>query len=129
MRLVVSRVQVLAIPAAREEDLSTQTIWAVDEWEPVRLRSRRCVVVEAGVADGLSSECAGVVADKRVTGNHSESSREGLECVVVGTGTLEIVDSGATKGATTITSLRNSLERSVLELKVQFRSPVGWKEH
>jgi len=70
-------------------------------------------------------ESVGVVAEEWVTSNHSETSREGLECVVVGTRTLEVVDSGTTERTSTVTSLGNSLERTVLELEVQLRSPVG----
>lgn len=107
---MVRRVQVHAVPAAGEEDLSTESIRAIVGREAVRLGLCSGVVVETVVADSLGSESTSVVAEEWVTSNHSEASREGLQRVVVGAPTLQVVDSSTTKRASTITSLGNSLE-------------------
>jgi len=78
------RVQVDTVPAAREEDLSTNTIGAVVAWQAVGLSSGRTVVVEAGEANSVGLEVASEIALEWVTRDHAESSREGNEGVVVG---------------------------------------------
>jgi hypothetical protein len=48
VRLVVGRVEVLAIPAAREKDLSPETIWAARIGESWSLLLCRTIEVNAG---------------------------------------------------------------------------------
>jgi hypothetical protein len=47
MRLVIRGVEVYAIPAGREKDLSPETIWAVGVGESWSLLFRRTIEVEA----------------------------------------------------------------------------------
>jgi hypothetical protein len=85
--LVVGGVEVLAVPAGREEDLGTEAIRArpVGKTASVRRFTR---VVEADVADGLTSEIAAACTLERITREHAEALREGSEVVVVGTTSL-----------------------------------------
>ena len=119
------RVQVDTVPAAREEDLSTNTIGAVVARQTVGLSSSRTIVVEACETDSVGLEVASEVALEWVTRDHAEASWEGHERVVVGTGALEVVDSCATKRSTSVTSLRHSLNTAVGKLEVELGSPVS----
>jgi hypothetical protein len=122
---VAGRVQVLSVPAAGEEDLSTETVGAVDGGKTVGLGGGGTIVVEAVEADGLGLKVTSVVASEWVTRDHAEPSRESLQRVVVGTTTLKVVDGGTTEGSSAITGLGNSLEASILELEVELGSPVS----
>jgi hypothetical protein len=48
VRLVIGRVEVYAIPAAREKDLSPEAIWAIRVGESWSLRLGRTIEVDAG---------------------------------------------------------------------------------
>jgi len=121
------RVQVDTIPAAREEDLSTNTIGAVVAWQTVGLSSGRTIVVEAGEADSVGLEVTSEVALEWVTRNHAEASRESNEGVVVGARALQVVDGRATERSASVTSLRHSLDTAVGELEVELGGPVSRK--
>jgi hypothetical protein len=97
VRGVAGGVQVLSVPAAREEYLRTETVRAVDGGKTIGLGGSGTIVVETVEADGLGLEVTSVVALEGVTRDHAETSRESLERVVVGTTTLEVVDSGTTE--------------------------------
>jgi hypothetical protein len=120
---VVSRIKVDTIPARREEDLRTETIRAVLGRKTIA-GARAAAVIETDKADSLRLEVIGVVALEGVTSDHAEALGESLEFVVVGTTTLEIVDSHAAIDTLTIARLVNTLESSVLVLEVEERSPV-----
>lgn len=85
---VVVRVQILAIPAAREEDLHAQTVGAVLVGELVGFGLRLGVVVQADEADGLGGEIIVEAALERVAGYHAEVLGEGLDFVLVGAAAL-----------------------------------------
>jgi hypothetical protein len=121
--LVVGGVEVLAVPAGREEDLGTKAIRAgpVGKTAGVRRLTR---VVEADVADGLTSEIAATSTLERITREHAEALREGSEVVVVGATSLQVVNSHTTVNTLAITSLRDINECAVLRLVVELGSPV-----
>lgn len=78
VRLVVTRVEVDAVPAAGEDDLRAHTVGAVVSREsgcgPVRLRAR---VVEADIVDGSVRKIGRVMGRTRgILGNHPEVIRE-----------------------------------------------------
>jgi hypothetical protein len=126
VRLVVGRIKVDTVPARGEEDLSTHTIGAVLGRETVG-GTGAATVIETNEADSLRGEVVGVVALEGVTSKHTETLGEGLELVVVGTRTLEIVDSHTAIDTSTIARLLDVLERSVLVLVVERRGPVVWE--
>jgi hypothetical protein len=126
VRLVVSRIEVDTIPARGEEDLSAETIGAVLSRETIA-GAGTATVIEANEADSLRCEVASVVALEGVTGKHTEALGEGLELIVVGTTTLEIVDSHTAIDTSAVASLVNILKRTVLVLVVKRRGPVVGK--
>lgn len=123
VRLVVSGIKVDTIPARREEDLGTETIGAVLGRKTIA-SAGAASVVEADETNGLRCEVVSVVALEGVTSDHAEALGEGLELVVVGTTTLEIVDSHTAINTSTIAGLVDTLERSVLVLEVEERRPI-----
>lgn len=119
MRLVVGRVEILAIPAGREEDLSANTIRAASGRQVVRLGPWRTIVIEAGKVHSGASKVGSVIALEGIASDHTEALRESLE-VHVGLGTLEVVDKDTA-------ILLDSLELSLLVFVVQDGSPVVGK--
>jgi hypothetical protein len=121
--LVVRRVQVYAIPARREEDLGAQTIGA-DLVRKATGVSRGATVIKTDKADSLASEVVGLCTLEGVTGKHTEAFRESGEVVVVGTASLEVVNSHTTVDTLAVTSLGNINECAVLRLVVELGGPV-----
>ena len=70
VRLVVWRVEVLAIPARREENLSADTVWTVLLWEMRRLWPRD---TETGEADCLLLESVAEGAEHWVASEHAKA--------------------------------------------------------
>jgi hypothetical protein len=91
VRLVVGRIEVLAIPARWEEDLGTETVGAVDVGDLVGLLG---VGSKAGKADGTLLQGVGEGTEHRISRKHTETLWEGEQALVVlwvlGIGTLAI---------------------------------------
>lgn len=86
--LVVLRVQVLAVPAAGEEDLGAETVGAVLSRELVGFGLWLGVIVETDVADGLGGEVVSEAPLEWVAGDHPEVLGKGLDFVLVWTAAL-----------------------------------------
>jgi hypothetical protein len=136
---VVGRVEVLPVPARREEDVGTDTSRAllVGEVDGVISANTggRAVrgVGESGSlpateAEGVSLRTCLVdslpLADHGVTGDHTETLGEGGD--LRATGRLDVVDGHTTVGRTSkvVGDLRNTSEGSVLVPEVHDGSPV-----
>lgn len=118
MRLVISAIKILSIPAGREENLRSETVRTIDGGETACLWvSGILVVIETIVADGLGSKIVGRRSLERITSNHSETFGEGLQLVIVRTRSLQVIDEAST-------DLVDFLEGTILVLVVQGWSPV-----
>lgn len=124
--LVIGRVEVDAVPAGGEEDLSAETIGAVLGGEAGGLRGGSRVV-EADKGDGSRGKVRGGVALEWITSQHAETLGESLESVVVGARTLEVVGSHATEDTDAIADVGDLLKGSVLVLVVERGGPVVGK--
>jgi hypothetical protein len=91
VRLVISRVEILAVPARREVNLETETIRAVLLRELRDRANATTLVVQADKVDGLVLHVGGVVLGAvRVAGDHAKTRREGDDLAVLAW-TLQVV--------------------------------------
>lgn len=79
MALVILRVEILAVPAGREDHFRTYALGTF----LVGQAGKFAVSADAAVTDGLASKVLGVDAFHRVTGEHAEVLGEGNQFVVV----------------------------------------------
>lgn len=123
VRLVVGRVKVDTIPARGEENLGTQAIRADLVGKAASVR-RGTAVVKADKADGLTGKVVATCTLERITSEHAETLGESGEVVVVGTTSLQVVNSHTTEDTLAITGLRDIDECAVLGLVVELGRPV-----
>ena len=116
VRCVVGGIEVLSIPARREEDLSSQTIGAIVVREVSSLWLGSPTIVETVVADCLRRKVGTTSTFEWVAGNHAKAWRGGFNLFSISS-TLQIVDSHTT-------NLIDAFESSVLMLEEKIRSPV-----
>jgi hypothetical protein len=90
VRFVIGTVEVLAVPAGGEENLSAHAVGANSVGQTAVVR-RLAVVIEADKADGLTGKVTTWSALERVTGEHAEVLGVSSEVVVVGTTSLKVV--------------------------------------
>lgn len=115
---VVCAVKIFAIPASREEDLRSQTIGTIVSGKSTSLWvAGTLVVVQTVIADCLRSKIIAGCSLERISRYHAETFWEGLQFIVVGSSTLEVVYQ-------TTTNLIHFFKGAILVLKVQNRCPV-----
>jgi len=96
MRLVIDRVKIDAVPAGREENLSTDTIWTVVLRQIGPLSTGTgSRVVEANMRNGALFKSVSVVPEGGVASKHAETRRERLKFHFWGGIALQIVDGPA----------------------------------
>lgn len=110
MGLVVGRVQILAIPARWEEDLSSKAVRAVVIRKHGSFGFCRTIVVKTTVTHALGCEVVATGPLVGITCEHAEAGGECFQCLAIA-GTLQIVDSGAS-------NLIHAFESAVLMLEI-----------